>query len=254
MASVTLTVDQAIFPIGTSLGAYKASAVGVPPTSSPPPQGPAGSPDDTATVQADGTVTFADLTGNTRYFAYALVSSQHRYISFTPGALSSGEHRTTYDADSDTYDIRAENVTANGVLISFAHLTEDPERMAYLTDYDFAVGTADETSQAVMYRSGDFWGWISDEDDLTGALIGGQRNSEDFPRICINKDGKYAVGDGTGDPLPILEAGYFQGQEIADPSAPAANRGRLYWKDVGGKTALVARFSTGAVQQIAIEP
>ena len=42
--------------------------------------------------------------------------------------------------------------------------------------------------------------------------------------------------------------------EISDPAAPAANGARLYVKDVGGKTALVVRFNTGAVQQIAIEP
>lgn len=47
---------------------------------------------------------------------------------------------------------------------------------------------------------------------------------------------------------------FAEGPEIADPAAPAANKGRLYFKDVGGKTALVARFPTGAVQQIAVEP
>lgn len=41
----------------------------------------------------------------------------------------------------------------------------------------------------------------------------------------------------------------------ADPAAPAANSGRLYFRDNGsGKTQLVARFPTGAVQVIATEP
>lgn len=49
--------------------------------------------------------------------------------------------------------------------------------------------------------------------------------------------------------------GYMTLEEIAaDAAAPAANRGVLYLKDVGGKTALYVRFPTGAVQQIAIEP
>lgn len=49
--------------------------------------------------------------------------------------------------------------------------------------------------------------------------------------------------------------GYITGEEIAgDPAAPAANHYALYAKDVGGKTAIYARFNTGAVQQIAIEP
>lgn len=43
--------------------------------------------------------------------------------------------------------------------------------------------------------------------------------------------------------------------EISDPAAPAANRARLYMRDNGaGKTQLVARFPTGAIQVIATEP
>ncbi|MEE9247690.1 MAG: hypothetical protein V3U79_03225 [Dehalococcoidia bacterium] len=48
---------------------------------------------------------------------------------------------------------------------------------------------------------------------------------------------------------------YAELGEIADPAAPAANRGRLYMKDNGsGKTQLAVRFPTGAVQVIATEP
>lgn len=43
-------------------------------------------------------------------------------------------------------------------------------------------------------------------------------------------------------------------KEISDPSAPGAGECVLYLKDVGGKTQLTARFETGAVQQVAIEP
>jgi hypothetical protein len=42
--------------------------------------------------------------------------------------------------------------------------------------------------------------------------------------------------------------------EISDPSAPAANTCILYTRDTGGKTELVARFNTGAIQRVAIEP
>lgn len=42
--------------------------------------------------------------------------------------------------------------------------------------------------------------------------------------------------------------------EHADIAAPAANKGIVYMRDTGGKTELVVRFPTGAVQQIAIEP
>jgi len=43
--------------------------------------------------------------------------------------------------------------------------------------------------------------------------------------------------------------------EITDPTAPSANNGRVYVRDNGaGKTQLVVRFPTGAIQVIATEP
>jgi hypothetical protein len=43
--------------------------------------------------------------------------------------------------------------------------------------------------------------------------------------------------------------------EVAAPAAPASNEGRIYMRDNGGgKTQLVVRFPTGAVQVIATEP
>ncbi len=43
--------------------------------------------------------------------------------------------------------------------------------------------------------------------------------------------------------------------EIAAPSAPAANKGRLFLRDNGaGKTQLAIQFPTGAIQVIATEP
>lgn len=47
----------------------------------------------------------------------------------------------------------------------------------------------------------------------------------------------------------------FELREMTAPSAPAANFVRLYAQDNGaGKTQLMARFATGAAQQVAIEP
>jgi hypothetical protein len=49
--------------------------------------------------------------------------------------------------------------------------------------------------------------------------------------------------------------GYFQFSEHSDPAAPSANMARLYVRDNGaGKTQLVIRFPTGAIQIIATEP
>jgi len=57
--------------------------------------------------------------------------------------------------------------------------------------------------------------------------------------------------------LPLfLSSTYAQMDELAaDADAPAADQVRIYAKDNGGgKTGLYARFPTGAVQQIALEP
>lgn len=63
------------------------------------------------------------------------------------------------------------------------------------------------------------------------------------------------VCDATTGDAAAVEAKFFEGTEISDPTAPSANKGRLYFKDNGaGKTQLVARFPTGAVQVIATEP
>ncbi len=42
--------------------------------------------------------------------------------------------------------------------------------------------------------------------------------------------------------------------EMTAPAAPAANTGRLYCDDSGGKTRLMVRFNTGSPIQLAIEP
>lgn len=49
--------------------------------------------------------------------------------------------------------------------------------------------------------------------------------------------------------------GTLEFTEIAAPSAPAANKARLFTQDNGaGKTQLVVRFATGAIQVLATEP
>ena len=49
--------------------------------------------------------------------------------------------------------------------------------------------------------------------------------------------------------------GYTDGVETTTPSAPAANSGRVFFKDNGsGKTQMCVLFNTGAVQVLATEP
>lgn len=52
----------------------------------------------------------------------------------------------------------------------------------------------------------------------------------------------------TGTPIGVVFA------ERTDPDAPADTKVVLYARDNGGKTELAARFASGAVQQVAIEP
>jgi hypothetical protein len=79
--------------------------------------------------------------------------------------------------------------------------------------------------------------------DASGMLFPFATNAYDFGKT------------GTNYIRNMFVAGYYEGTEIADPAAPSANAGRLYFRDNGGgKTQLVVRFNTGAIQVIATEP
>lgn len=76
---------------------------------------------------------------------------------------------------------------------------------------------------------------------------------EDFAKKNGDTANDFSIKDVTF--TNATQAGYIEGAEIADPSAPASNKGRLYFRDNGaGKTQLVCRFPTGAIQVIATEP
>lgn len=75
----------------------------------------------------------------------------------------------------------------------------------------------------------------------------------------VNDDGTvetliaYIIRKGTNSGALGLTK-FIEAPEITDPAAPAANKGRIYFRDTGGKTQLVVRFPTGAIQVIATEP
>jgi len=77
-----------------------------------------------------------------------------------------------------------------------------------------------------------------------------------------NVGGSYRVGSTAGRPLLLqsttagvaVSSNFMEFDEMTAPSAPAANKGRLYFADNGGKTAAYIIFPSGAAQQIAIEP
>jgi len=60
---------------------------------------------------------------------------------------------------------------------------------------------------------------------------------------------------GVMDANSIVVSTFLEGTETTDPIAPAVHKGRLYYRDNGaGKTQLVVRFPTGAIQVISTEP
>ncbi len=61
---------------------------------------------------------------------------------------------------------------------------------------------------------------------------------------------KWSLGAAVSFPVDLCH----QFEEVTDQAAPAANQCRIYARDTGGKTELVARFPTGAIQRLAIEP
>lgn len=150
---------------------------------------------------------------------------------------------------------------------AFNHLTEDATSGLLWIDT-----TGNEISGLLVSADNDY-STVYTEIDY-GAIFVGPSDAESyafqvrvlgetFPRLIVKGDGSMYWTDGTGVGDTALERvdigvlafeDVLEGGEIADPAAPAANKGRLYFKDVGGKTALVARFPTGAVQTVAVEP
>lgn len=132
------------------------------------------------------------------------------------------------------------------------------------TESIFEVGT----EGSLLFGPGDAPPDISGAryNDGTPALVFGSPTSVAAPTthdaLWIYADGSIYSMRNDGDTYSTLspaggvelKGGGLVAAEIADPASPAANQGVLYFKDVGGKTALVARFPTGAVQQVAIEP
>jgi hypothetical protein len=74
--------------------------------------------------------------------------------------------------------------------------------------------------------------------------------------ILAGTDNAYDIGAAAASrPRNLFLGSYMQLSEMTAPAAPAANNVVIYAEDNGaGKTRLMARFATGAAQQIAIEP
>ena len=115
----------------------------------------------------------------------------------------------------------------------------------------------DGGGQLLVYATGVGLGFLGDEDS------GLQWESADSYslRTAGNAIFTLTASDMTmNQPLIMVGASLndryveFVETSTGDPTAPAGNRVRVYARDTGGKTELVARFNTGAIQRLAIEP
>ena len=142
---------------------------------------------------------------------------------------------------------RAENVTAgnedgrydidvaiNGVLTQLATFGNDTN--IFSID-DITISAGDSLS---LFASGSF---------LNIGAGGGGAELQVQAGVLVLNSGTNLIMSGVG------ANGFIEQQEITDPSAPVANIARIYTRDNGGgKTQVVVRFATGAIQVIATEP
>ena len=127
---------------------------------------------------------------------------------------------------------------------------------AFYIDNDLNAGTGITNasfwikSRGTVYLSPGAGGYdVVTNNNGAGSLYpGGPTNTTNLGR----SDKAFALGYfGTA----AIIGGYVQVTEMTAPAAPATNNVRIYAEDDGaGKTRLMARFATGAAQQIAIEP
>lgn len=98
---------------------------------------------------------------------------------------------------------------------------------------------------------------VSDGNAVSPAVVFNDDRNTGFYRATTDTIG-FAVGGAEAATLSgsvfNLSTGYLEVGEVTPPGAPSTNRVRIYADESGGKTRIVARFATGAVQVIATEP
>lgn len=172
------------------------------------------------------------LTGTTPMVAFGGVTSSYPALKRSSAAL----HVRLAD-DSAYASLQAASVTVNGQLYANpGYIQQVVSQVGFFCDTN---GTFQFYQAELRAGPGGSFGW--------GTLaIAANDYTTHFARAA---DGIIFFGATLGNP------GCFEMGEITAPAAPAANGVRIYAVDNGGgKTQLMALFSSGAAQQIAIQP
>ena len=91
-----------------------------------------------------------------------------------------------------------------------------------------------------------------------GALFFGGRTSSDFAIKRQEGYFEFKSGDDTVYQPSIMGSmvldGYIEMTEQSTSAAPSANRSKIYTRNTGTKTQIVAAFPSGTPPQVAVEP
>lgn len=186
----------------------------------------------------------------------SLNNLEFNFLNIPTGAMTAGQiGRTNYVAKNNINVVlayartqgRAENVISgnedgrydidvsiNGVLTQLATFGNDTN--IFSID-DITIASGDDMN---ILAGGSF---------LNLGAGGGSTELQLQAGVLVFNSGTNIVMSGVG------ANGFVQQEEITDPAAPATNNARVYTRDNGaGKSQLVVRFPTGAIQVIATEP
>src|SRR2546425_916397 len=115
-------------------------------------------------------------------------------------------------------------------------------------DYVAEIGlVADPATRAVLLRLNDSIAQL--KEDLAVEVATVTANASALTALAVR------VTTAEATLKQLVYSGFQDFNEIGNPDAPARDTGRLYVRDNGsGKSQLVCRFNTGAIQTIVTEP